>query len=52
MKRRDFLSKAAIASLAGGTALLAGCQSEEKQPANQAAAPVQVKKSIGAVLAN
>lgn len=45
MKRRDFLSKAAIAGLAGGTALLTGCQSGET-PANQAAAPAQVKKTI------
>lgn len=45
MKRRDFLSKAAIAGLAGGTVLLTGCQGEET-PVNQAAAPAQVKKSI------
>ncbi|QGY39882.1 twin-arginine translocation signal domain-containing protein [Pseudodesulfovibrio cashew] len=45
MKRRDFLSKAAIAGLAGGTALLAGCQGEDK-PANQAAAPAQVNKVV------
>jgi len=45
MKRRDFLSKAAIAGLAGGTALLAGCGGEEK-PANKAVAPAQVKKTV------
>ncbi|CCH49138.1 TRAP transporter substrate-binding protein [Pseudodesulfovibrio piezophilus] len=45
MKRRDFLSKAALAGLAGGTALLAGCQ-DEGTSTNQAVAPAQVKKNI------
>jgi len=41
MKRRDFLSKAAIAGLAGGTALLAGCRDGEEP-----AAPARVGKAI------
>jgi len=45
MKRRDFLSKAAIAGLAGGTALLVGCTGDDK-PVNQGVAPAQVRKAI------
>jgi TRAP-type mannitol/chloroaromatic compound transport system substrate-binding protein len=46
MKRRDFLSKATIAGLAGGTALLAGCTGDDDKPANQGVAPAQVRKVI------
>ena len=52
MKRRDFLSKAAIAGLAGGTALLAACNDDTGKTgaaqgeAGQAAAPAQVGKTV------